>query len=170
MNTAKTERSPIIMHGNAKPPMLTLHDRVALARQKIEKETLAQTHSHILSEVKLNLSIVFQAMEDLYLKGISAIEKAMAVVYLYSSEIKELEEMNIETGWVQRILKEKNILNVNDISPYIDACLIIQLESSRPYSKRIGNSLNVFIPVCEDVEEQYLNHMVDAHHFKTPFN
>jgi len=78
----------------------------------------------------------------------------MAVVYLYSSEIKELEEMNIDTAWVQRILNEMCILNVANPVPYMEACAVIQQESHKAYSRGRDSGLKRFVPVCECVPVQ----------------
>ena len=142
---------------------LAINQRVALAKKKIEKEVLAQIDEHQKSDARLRLAIVYQAMEDLYLNGAGVTGKAMAIVYLYSSQIKELEEMSIETAWVQRILKEMDILDVTDPTPYIEACLTIKSESRKP-SKATAQMLMKYMPICECVEDQCIDTLIDNNH------
>ena len=163
MNKAVTENREQIIANKAAVLSLSINQRVALVKKKIEKETLAQIDDVFTSEARLRLAIVYQAMEDLYLNGIGELGKAMAVIYLYSSKIKELEEMGIETQWVQRILKEMDILDVTDPSPYVEACLTIQ-SASRKSSKITATMLMKYMPICECVEDQFIDVMIDNNH------
>ena len=163
MNNEVTGNMENIIINKAVVLSLPINQRVALAKKKIEKEALAQIDENFINEARLRLAIVYQAMEDLYLNGIGELGKAMAVIYLYSSKIKELEEMGIDTAWVQRILKDMDILDVTDPSPYVESCLTIQSESRKP-SKVIATMLMKYMPICECVEDQFIDVMIDNNH------
>ncbi len=141
-----------------------LSTRVALAKKKISKEVWAQLNGVREEDARLRLAIVFQAMDDLYIGGIGEVGRSMAKVYLYSSEIKELEAMDVYTGWVQRIFKDLQILDVANLVPYIEACQIIQQESGKAYSRGQGSGLMRFIPVCEGVSVRAVNDAVSPRH------
>ena len=163
MKKAVTENREQTIANKAAVLSLAINQRVALAKKKIEKEALAQIDETFTSEARLRLATVYQAMEDLYLNGIGELGKAMAVIYLYSSKIKELDEIGIETAWVQRVLKEMDILDVTDPSPYVEACLIIQSESRKP-NKATAQMLMKYMPICECVEDQCIDTLIDNNH------
>ena len=163
MKKAVTQNREANTHIKTAVLALSLNQRVALAKKKIDKEVLTRIHDSFISEARLRLAIVYQAMEDLYLTAGGATGKAMAVVYLYSSNIKELEEMGVETSWVQRILKNMKILNVSDPVPYIEACLTLQHEN-RKANKATAALLKKYMPLCECVEDQFIDVMIDRDH------
>ena len=88
--------------------------------------------------------------------------RAMAVVYLYSSKIKELDEMGINTAWVQRILNEMAILDTHNLEPYIDACLTIKAESGKGHAKGLTDGLMKYLPICECVEDHFIEHVIET--------
>jgi len=163
MNNEETRNMENTVIKKAVVLSLPINQRVALAKKKIEKEALTHVDEQFAKEARLRLAVVYQAMEDLYLNGIGELGKAMAVIYLYSSKIKELDEMGIETAWVQRILKDMDILDVTDPSPYVEACLAIQSESRKP-SKATATMLMKYMPICECVEDQFMDVMIDENY------
>ena len=147
--------------GNSKTLSSSLAVRVALAKKKIKKEVWAQLNGVREEDARLWLAIVFQAMDDLHIGCMGEVGRSMAKVYLYASEIKELEVMDIDTGWVQRILKDLQILDASNPAPYIEACRVIQQASGKAWSREQSSGLMRFIPVCEGVPVQAVNDAIN---------